>query len=44
MTMQTNIKQGREKGAAPFVPVYGEKVLTKNVKLSNVKYSLDIYL
>ena len=44
MIINTNVKQGREKGAAPFVPIYGVKVLTKNVKLSNVEYSLDVYL
>jgi len=40
----TNVNQGREKGTAPIVPNYGEKMLTKNVNLSNVKYSPDIYL
>jgi len=44
MTTNTNAKQGREKRAALFVSIYGEKVLTKNVKLSNVEYSLDVYL
>jgi hypothetical protein len=44
MNLNTNVKQGREKSAALFVPIYGEKVLTKNVKLSNVECSLDVYL
>ncbi len=43
MTGNTDVKKGREKETAPIVSYYGEKVLTKNVNLSNVEFSLDVY-
>jgi hypothetical protein len=41
MTKNYGLKRGREKSICPIVIYYGEKVLTKNVNLSTVEYSLD---
>jgi hypothetical protein len=42
MTLKTKIEHKREKSGTPFVSIYEEKVLTKNVNLSNVKSMMEI--
>jgi len=44
MTFKTNVRKGREKLFALFVPIYGERALTKNVNLSTVETPVDIFL
>jgi len=43
MAFKKKVKQGREKLYGPFVSIYGENVLTKNVSLSNVIAPLEIH-
>jgi len=43
MTLKTNVEHGREKWIASFVSINGEKMLTKNVNLSNVEASVEIH-
>jgi len=43
MTLKTNVEHRREKWIAPFVSIDGEKMLTKNVNLSNVEAPAEIH-
>ncbi len=44
MIYTKKVRKGREKLFAPFVPIYAEKSLTKNVNFSNVLSLLEIVL
>jgi len=43
MTLKTNVEHRREKSIVSFVSIDGEKVLTKNVNLSNVEAPVEIH-